>query len=162
MGQVFSVAHADRKLAGVGFHHLHQLGFELQVAFAKHHHAQIEFHKPRHDVDEQVDALLTAQAADEPQQRTIGQTGIEIHLGQHVAFIKHALFGNDLQTLGEEIGFHPSMGFHHCDYQIGAVQFAAAALHQHLIGLADTRRCAQKDFQAAAPLLPRRLEQGFG
>ena len=104
--------------------------------------------------------IVVRQLVHQHQARAALQDGVQIHLRQHPALVGHALLGNGFDALGQKVGFDPAMGFHHADHGIHAVQLAAARLHQHLIGLADAGRRAQKNLQPATPRLPRFFQQG--
>src|ERR1700676_2333817 len=72
-----------------------------------------------------------------------------------MAFIKNAFFGNDLEAFGQQIGLDAAMGFDHADDGIDTVQAPLASLGEHLVGLADAGRRAEKNLQPAAAFLAR-------
>src|SRR5262249_55511504 len=73
------------------------------------------------------------------------------------------LAGNDLEPFEQSLRFLAPVGFDDAGDDIVAVALARARLLQHFVGLADSRRGADEDFEPAGlPLFaPRGLEQGL-
>ena len=59
---------------------------------------------------------------DQDQLRLALKDGIEIHLGDHAAFVETALLGNDLEAFGQSVGLDPAMGLDHADDDIDAFE----------------------------------------
>ena len=89
------------------------------------------------------------------------ENGVEVHFRQHAAFVEDAFFGNDVEALGQDIGFDAAMRFHHADDDVARVDAALARLRKHLIGLADAGRGAQEYLEAPTPFHARLLQQGL-
>ena len=93
--------------------------------------------------------------------RPPGDDGVEVHFLEPLTFVLDAPAGNDLEPGHQRFGFAAAVGFHHPDNDVVAVFLARVRLLQHLIGLADAGRGADKDpkLADAAFLAPCRFEE---
>ena len=89
------------------------------------------------------------------------QDGVEIHFRQDVALVEEALARDGFEALGQEFGFEAAVGLDDANDHIDAFELSLPRLGQHFIGLADARRGAEKDLQAAGLFLLGLFEQGI-
>ena len=68
------------------------------------------------------------QLIDQNQLRLSLQDGVQIHLCQNAALIRNAFLRDDIEPLGQHIGFDAAMRFHHADDDVVRLHLAAARL----------------------------------
>ena len=102
------------------------------------------------------------QLIDQRELRAARQEGVEIHLLQRAPVVLDAPARDDLQAVEQCLGFLAPVRLDHADDDIDAFLHARAGGGEHLVGLADARRRAEEDLQAAARALLRRLQQRVG
>ena len=99
---------------------------------------------------------------DQNQLRAPLQDRVEIHLGKEVALVFDLLPRDDLEAFEQRLGLAPAMRLDDADDDIDAVAPLGLRGQQHLVGLADPRRGAEKNLQPPAAFLFCRGEQCFG
>ena len=89
--------------------------------------------------------------------------GVEVHLGERLAFIFDVPARNDLKPVQQRFGFAAAVGFDDADDDVVAVFFAGVRLLQHFVGLADAGRGADEDSKLADASLfaARRFKKRF-
>jgi hypothetical protein len=89
--------------------------------------------------------------------------GVKVHFFERLPFVFEVSARNGLQPLNQRFGVAAAMGLDDADGDIVAIFLASMRLLQHLVGLADARRGADKDSELADPAFfaARRLEQSF-
>ncbi len=103
--------------------------------------------------------IAVRQLVDQHQLRPALQDGVDVHLGQPMALVFDFLTRDDLDALQQGLGLAPAVRLDDADHDIDALAPLGLCREQHLIGLADARRGAEKDLEAAATFLPGRVEQ---
>ena len=95
--------------------------------------------------------------------RPAGDNCVEVHLLEPLTLIKDAPPRNDFEAGQQRFGVFAAVRLNDADDDVVAVFLTRLCLLQHLIGLADTRRCADEDFEFAdAPFFAaRRFEERF-
>ena len=91
-----------------------------------------------------------------------GQNGIEIHFGERVALVRDDPARDDFEPLKKRLGLLAAMRLDDTDDDIDAFGLFCLRRGQHFIGLADARRGAEKDPQAAPLRLLHFTQEGVG
>ncbi len=86
-----------------------------------------------------------------------GEDGGGVHLLEDDALVLDAAAGNLLQLFGELGGAWAAMGFNYADDDVFAALAAADGFAEHVVGLADAGRVAEKELEGAASLFGRDL-----
>ena len=81
------------------------------------------------------------------------QDRVEIHLLEDASLVLRAAARDDLQALDERKGLGAPVRLDDADDDVDALAFARTGAEQHLVRLADARRCAEKNLEAAPPFL---------
>jgi hypothetical protein len=68
---------------------------------------------------------------------------------------------DDLMPLDKRLGFAPAVRFDHADDDIDSGLAPLPSVGEHLPGLADARRGAEKHLQTATAFLCRLAQEGF-
>ncbi len=84
---------------------------------------------------------------------------VEIHLGQQVTLVVDLLPRDHFETFEQGLGLAPAMRLDDANDDIDPLTPLGLSRQQHLVGLADARRGAEKDLQPSAAFLLRRGEQ---
>ena len=103
-----------------------------------------------------------SELVDEHQLRAAPQDPVEIHLRQQMPFVLDLLSRNHLEAFEERLGLAPAMRFDDTNDNVDPVAQPGLRRQQHLVGLADPGRGAEKNLQPPATLLFCRGEQCFG
>ena len=93
--------------------------------------------------------------------RAAFQDRIQIHLGQEMALVLDLPPRDDLEAFEKRFGLPPAMRFDNADNNVDTFAPPGLSRPQHLIGLADPRRGAEKNLQPPAAFLFRRGQQRF-
>ena len=80
---------------------------------------------------------------------------VEIHLGEQVALVVDSPPRDHLEAVEQRLGLAPPMRLDHADDDIDAVLAPGLRRKQHLVGLADAGRGAEKNLQPPPPLAVR-------
>ena len=89
--------------------------------------------------------------------RRIASTSIS----ESITLVFYLFPRNDFETFGERLGFRSAVSYHDANNNIDARLLPSASLTEHLVGLAHAGSRAEEDFETAALLLRRRLQQRF-
>ena len=103
-----------------------------------------------------------SQFIDQRELRATGQQCIEIQLRQCAPTVIDRTARDDFHTVEQSLGFASPVRLNHTNDDIDAFLIARAGGGEHLEGLADTRRGAEEDLQAATRALLRGLQQRVG
>ena len=103
--------------------------------------------------------VAVGQFVDQHELRPALQDRVEIHLGEAVAFVFDLAPRNDLQAVQQGLGLAASVRLDDPDDHIDALAPLGLRRQQHLVGLADARRGAEKDLEPTAALLIGGVEQ---
>ena len=76
--------------------------------------------------------------------------GVDVHLPEHQAAVRHRHSRHELETLGERGGLGPVVRLEIADHDVAPLGVRLPALLQHPIGLADAGGHAEQDAVAAA------------
>ena len=97
------------------------------------------------------------QFVDQDETGTPRNDGVNVHFIENAALVVDRPTRHHLQAIDQRLGFLAAVSLDDADDDIDPVGFARMGRGQHFKGLADTGRCTQKNFQAAAgfPLRPR-------
>jgi hypothetical protein len=93
--------------------------------------------------------------------RAAFQDRIQVHLGQEMALVLDLPPRDDLEAFEKRFGLPPAMRFDNADNNVNTFAPPGLSRQQHLIGLADPRRGAEKNLQPPAAFLFRRGQQRF-
>ena len=89
------------------------------------------------------------------------QDGVDIHLAEMMALVFDEPARDHLQPVEQGLGLLAAVGLGHADDDVDPLAALGLGRGQHLVGLADARRCPQEDLQPAAGFLGRLLQQGL-
>ncbi len=98
---------------------------------------------------------------DHHEPRPAREDRVEIHLVEPAAFIVDVPARQHLEPGEQRLGLLPAMRLDDADGDVDALALLGLRGLQHLVGLADAGRGAEKDLEPAAPLAPRFAQQGF-
>ena len=96
--------------------------------------------------------------------RSARKDGVEVHLLKHLPLVVDAAARDHLEPIEQCGGLLPAMGLDVADDDVDALALAGSNVLQHLVGLADARRGAEKDLQppGATFFLSRQFQQRIG
>ena len=103
--------------------------------------------------------VAVRQLVDQHKLRAALEDRVEVHFGEAMAFVVDLAAGNDFEAGEQRLGLPPAMGFDNADNDIDPLAPLRLRRKQHLVGLADTGRCAEKNLEPPAALLLGRVEQ---
>src|ERR1700704_2482641 len=89
------------------------------------------------------------------------QDPVEIHLGQAMALVIHLASRDHREAVEQGLGLPAAVRLDDADDDVDALAPPRLRRQQHLIGLADAGRGAEKNLEPAAAFLLRRVEQRF-
>src|SRR5262249_4615276 len=102
--------------------------------------------------------VRVCQFVDQHQLRPPLQDGVEIHLSEAMSLVIDLTPRNVLKPAEQSLGLAAPVRLDDADDHIEALAPLGLRRLQHLIGLADTRRGAEKDFQPSPAFLLSRIE----
>ena len=82
--------------------------------------------------------------------RAPAEDRVRIHFFEPASAVLDRLSGNGFQAFAQRDRLPPSVRLEVADDDVNAALFELVGFRQHLVGLADTRRIAQKDFEPTA------------
>jgi hypothetical protein len=98
---------------------------------------------------------------DKHERRAAGEDGVDVHFLKRLPAIVDLPAWDDFKTVDKRFGFFAAVGFYNADDHINSIGEHRAARKQHLIGLADTWRGAEKNLQSATRFRLCPLEKRF-
>ena len=98
---------------------------------------------------------------DQDDLRMTRKDAVDIHLLEGDALVLDCFTGNLLELFGQLCRARPAVSFDHADDNVFSALVTANRFAEHVVGLADAGRVAEKEFERAARLLRRDLFQPF-
>ena len=99
---------------------------------------------------------------DQRDRRAARQQRVEVHLAQRLPAIRDARRGTTSRPVEQRLGVGAAVRLDHADHDVAALGAALLRRLEHRVGLADARRRADEEPEAAALLARRGLEQRVG
>ena len=96
---------------------------------------------------------------DKHELRPARENRVEIHLGEEVTLVLDLPAGYGFEADEQRLGLAPSMRLDDADDDVDALAALRLRRHQHLVGLANPRRGADKYLEATAGLAFGRRQQ---
>ena len=103
--------------------------------------------------------VAVRQLVDQHELRATLEDRVEVHFGEAVAFVVDLAAGNDFEAGEQRLGLATTVGFDDTNNDIDPLAPLRLRRKQHLVGLADAGRCAEKNLEAPAAFLLGRVEQ---
>ncbi len=91
--------------------------------------------------------------------RAAGEDAVQVHLLEAAAAILELPARHPFDAVQQRFGFFPSVRLDDARHRVDPLAPPGLGRQQHLVGLADTGRGAEKDLEAPSSIPPRRREQ---